>query len=59
MKTEAVASYGIGGGTAYYAWNLLETTSTNAHYIALILACAVLFIRLIRDAIGLYRYLKR
>lgn len=58
MKPEVVdsaASYGIGGSAIVLS---LAEIATIAQHIALILGCIIVVIRLIHDAIGLYRRIK-
>lgn len=63
---EGTASYGIGGGTVWYAWVklfenpeiLLHAVSSYAHHFAIIFGCVVVLIRAIHDGVGLYRRIK-
>lgn len=55
-KTDSVTSYTIGGCSIALS---LADISTIAQEIALILGCVVVIIRVIHDAIGLIRRIKR
>lgn len=54
---ESVISYGIGGGGALTAY--LMDASQIAQAIAIIIGCIVISIRLIHDAVKLYRFIKK
>lgn len=53
---ESAVSYSIGGGSALAA--SLINISNDAQAIAIICGCFVVFIRLIHDAVKLWRYIR-
>lgn len=53
---DSAVSYGIGGGSALVA--TLMNISNEAQALAIVFGCLVVFIRLIHDAVKLYRFIR-